>query len=128
MLTELWGGVQYQTWNSQHLQWLVKQLIESKWMAGLAAILKVSPAGAPTFRTTESLFLGMSGHQQIAFMQEVLSYRAGSTPEVTKTLEEALSARPFTLVALYCTLTNDELSTTLLNAKSLASISQGLYT
>jgi uncharacterized protein (DUF1501 family) len=65
----------------------VKQLVESKWVAGLAAVLKVSPAGAPTFRTTESLFLGMTGQQQIAFVQQVLSYRAGSTPEVTKNLE-----------------------------------------
>jgi hypothetical protein len=50
-------------------------LVEAKWSAGLAAILKVSPAGAPTFRTAASLFQSMSGASQIAFVQEVLSYR-----------------------------------------------------
>ena len=123
MLTELWGGAQYQTWTSQHLQWLVKQLVDSKWNAGLAAILKASPAGAVTFRTTESLFLGMTGAEQIAFTTQVLSYRAGSTPDITKTIEEALSARPFTLVAINCTLVHDEVSATLLSAKTLANIS-----
>lgn len=123
MLTELWGGAQYQTWTSQHLQWLVKQLVDSKWNAGLAAILKASPAGAVTFRTTESLFLGMSGAEQIEFTTQVLSYRAGSTPDITKTIEEALSARPFTLVAINCTLVHDDVSATLLSAKTLANIS-----
>jgi len=75
MLSELWGGAQYQTWTAQNLSWLVKQLVEAKWSAGLAAILKVSPAGAPTFRTAASLFESMSGASQIAFVQEVLSYR-----------------------------------------------------
>jgi hypothetical protein len=123
MLAELWGGAQYQTWTLQHLQWLVKQLVESKWNAGLAAILKVSPAGGFIFRATGSLFSGMSGAEQIAFVTEVLSYRATSTPEITKTIEEAFSARPFTLVAIYCTLVQDELSTILLSAKTLANIS-----
>ena len=61
-------------------------------------------------------------------MAEVLSYRAGTTPEISKTLEEAFSERPFTLVALYCTLVHNELSATLLGAKTLANISQPMYT
>jgi hypothetical protein len=97
--------------------------VDSKWNAGLAAILKLSPAGAVTFRTTESLFLGMTGAEQIAFTTEVLSYRASSTPDISKTIEEALSARPFTLVALNCTLVHDELNATLLSAKTIANIS-----
>ena len=101
----------------------MKQLVESKWNAGLPAVLKASPAGAVTFRTTESLFLGMSGTEQLEFIAEVLSYRVGSTPEISKTLEEAMSAKPFTLVAIYCTLVNDEVSAKLLNAKTLANIS-----
>ena len=103
-------------------------MVDSKWNAGLAAILKASPAGAVTFRTTESLFLGMTGAEQIAFTTEVLSYRAGSTPDITKTIEEALSARPFTLVAINCTLVRDEVSATLLSAKTLANISLAMYT
>lgn len=103
-------------------------MVESKWNAGLAAILKASPAGATTFRTTESLFLGMSGPEQSVFVTEVLSNRSSSTPEISKTLEEALSARPFTLVAIYFTLVYDELSVTLLSAKALANISQAMYT
>jgi hypothetical protein len=61
MLCELWGGAQNQVWTSQNLRWLVKQLIDLKWTAGLSAVLKVSPAGDITFRTTETLFLSMSG-------------------------------------------------------------------
>ena len=89
----------------------------------MAAILKVSPAGSFIFRATGSLFSGMTGAEQIAFVTEVLSYRATSTPEITKTIEEAFSARPFTLVAIYCTLVQDELSTILLSAKTVANIS-----
>ncbi len=92
ILDELWGGAQYQAWTAYQLKKLVKKLVESKWNAGLAAVLKASPAGAVTFRTTESLFLGMSGGEQLEFIAKVLSYRVRSTPEISKTLEEAMSA------------------------------------
>jgi hypothetical protein len=61
MLSELWGGAQNQAWTMQNLQWLVKQLVDLKWIQGLAAVLKVSPAGALTFRTTETLFMSVTG-------------------------------------------------------------------
>ena len=95
-------------WTYEHLQWLVRHLLEVKWPQGLAAVLRPSQASPAAFQTTEALFLSQSTEKQVEFVRELLKLSSEHpTGDLHKELAECLGGKTFVLHSAFIYVTTE---------------------
>jgi len=96
MFDELWSH--FTAWESNHLVRIFEILILEKWQAGITHLLKSY--------TTDVIFSSQSLPHQAEIIHEFFNLRRQADKDLTKSVDDALMSKPYSLIAIYTVLGN----------------------